>query len=224
MKNKFWRDPAVLFALRFALVFGLLIAPWPNWNEMYGSYFRGLGQAAFSRDEGRRLVTFAPYAGTADARGLDTEITLGNRDHLSATGKILAKKGGFNTRSIGWVPTALTVALIVATPIPWRRRGWALFGGLVLVHAYILFSVQAWIWNNSTSLALLTLSNFGKQVVDDLDYTLIEQLGASFAVPVLVWILVTFNGHDLRPGEAVKSLPTHSRSGSRRHKPEGALT
>ena len=161
----------MIFALRFAVIFGLLIIPWPGWNEMYGSYFRGLGQAAFSRDEGRRLVTFSPNTGATDARGLDTQITLGNREQVDASGKDLVKKGEFNTRSIGWVPTALTVALIVATPIPWRRRGWALVGGLVLVHGFILFSIQSWIWNNSTGVSLLTLSGFEKQVVDDLDYT-----------------------------------------------------
>jgi hypothetical protein len=195
-KNKIWRDSITLFALRFALVFGLLIMPWPGWNDTYENYFRGLGQAVFTRDEGKRAVVFSPFEGGADSPGLDTRITLANRDLLDSTGKGLMKETELNTRSIGWVPTALTVALILCTPIPWRRRVWTLAGGLVLIHGFILFSLQAWIWNNSPELSLLTLSTFWKGVADDLDYTLITQLGASFAVPVLIWIVVTFNSHD----------------------------
>jgi hypothetical protein len=67
---------------------------------------------------------------------------------------------------------------------------------LILVHGFILFSLQAWIWNNSPAVSLFTLSDFWKEVVDDLDYTLINQMGASFAVPVLIWILVTFKSQD----------------------------
>jgi len=190
------RDPVIGFLFRFVLIFGLLIAPWPGWNELYGHYFRGLGQMAFSRDEGKRVVLFAPYEGQAAASSLDTRLTLGNRDLLDGGGKGLVKRTELDTRSIGWVPTALTMALIMATPIPWRRRGLALLGGLILVHGFILFSLQTWIWDNSPDLSLMTLSTFWKEVADEFDYTLINQLGASFSVPVLIWILVTFRRQD----------------------------
>jgi hypothetical protein len=197
LKNRIWRDPVTGFLLRFVLVFGLLIFPWPGWNEIYGQYFRQLGQAAFSRDDGKRIVLFFKNDGPTYSSGLDTKITLGNRDLIDVTGKGTVKTTGINTRSIGWVPTALTVALIAATPISLRRRFCALPGGLAFVHAFILFSLQAWIWNNSPDVALLQLSAFSKEIADDLDYTLINQLGASFSVPVLIWILVTFRSQDV---------------------------
>ena len=196
MKRKVGRNPVTVFALRFALIFGLLILPWPGWNALYSDYFRGLGEAFFTLNNGNRAVVFSSGQGAPDWPALDTRITLANRQLLDSNGKGLMKTTGLNTRSIGWVPTALTLALILATPIPWSRRIWALAGGLVLVHAFILFSLQAWIWNNSPDLSLLTLSGFWKSVANDLDYTLINQLGTSFAVPVLIWIVVTFNSHD----------------------------
>lgn len=196
MKNRIVRDPVIVFLFRFVIIFGLLIVPWPGWNEFYGQYFRGLGQMAFSREEGKRVVLFAPNERQPGSPGLDTRLTLGNRDLLDAEGKGLLKRTGLDTRSIGWVPTALTVALIVATPITWRRRSLALLGGLILVHGLILFSLQAWIWDNSPDLSLMTLSPFWKEVAEELDYTLINQLGASFSVPVLIWILVTFRRQD----------------------------
>jgi hypothetical protein len=67
-----------------------------------------------------------------------------------------------------------------------------------LIHCFILFSLQTWIWNESPGLSLTTLSSFWKEVVDDLEYTLITQLGASFSMPVLIWIVVTYRREDRR--------------------------
>jgi len=196
LRGRILRDPVIGFVFRFVVVFGLLIAPWPGWNELYGQYFRGLGQMAFSRDEGKRIVVFEPNERQPGFLNLNTRMTLGNRDLLDGAGKGPVKRTELDTRSIGWVPTALTMALILATPIPWRRRGPALLGGLILVHCFIIFSLQAWIWDNSPDLSLMTLSAFWKEVAHELNYTLINQLGASFSVPVLIWILVTFRRQD----------------------------
>jgi len=47
-------------------------------------------------------------------------MTLGNRALVDNSGKGLAEIVDLDTRSIGWMPTALTMALILATPVPWR--------------------------------------------------------------------------------------------------------
>jgi hypothetical protein len=186
--------PTFGFLLRFAVVFGLLIAPWPGWNEGYAQYFRAFGQWAFSQDDGRRMVVFT--ANEPPGSTLDTRLSLGNRELLDASGRGLIKRTEINTRSIGWVPTALTIALVMATPVPWLRRILALGAGLVLVHVFIFFSLQTWIWNNSPDVSLLTLSHFWKAVADELAYAFMNQLGISFTVPVLIWVLVTFKRQD----------------------------
>jgi hypothetical protein len=190
------RNPLVGFLCRFALIYGLLILPWPGWNELYGGYFRALGQMAFSREGEKRIVLFEPHELHHGFSSLNTRMTLGNRDLADSSGNGRATSIDLDTRSIGWIPTALTVALILATPVPWRRRVWALLGGFVLIHCFILFSLQTWIWDESPGLSLTTPSPFWKEVVDDLEYTLITQLGASFSVPVLIWILATYRRED----------------------------
>jgi hypothetical protein len=72
----------------------------------------------------------------------------------------------------------------------------ALAGGLVLIHLFIFFTLQAWVWNNSADVSLATLSAFWKNVADQLDYALMDQLGVSFTVPVIIWIIVTFRRRD----------------------------
>jgi hypothetical protein len=194
MRDSTTRAAVWRFLPAFVVVFGLLIAPWPGWNGAYADYFRAFGSAVFSVGDGNRVVVFAPSSGAAP--GLDTQVTLGNRALLDEHGRGLLKRTEIDSRSIGWVPTALTIALVAATPIPWRRRLLALAGGLVLIHAFIFFSLLSWIWDNSPDLSLLTLSDFWRSCASQLDYALVAQLGASFSVPVIIWIVVTFRRHD----------------------------
>ncbi len=195
MKNSFVRGPGLGFLLRFVVIFGLLIAPWPGLNQAYSHYFQSFGQMAFNRSGALpRMVVFAPA--TDNAAWIDTKMTLENAALVDNTGKGPVKSAEIDSRSIGWVPTALTIALVLATPIPWRRRLLALAGGVVLIHLFIFFTLQSWIWDNSADLSLLTLSSVGQRMVGELDYALMNQLGVSFSVPVVIWILVTFRRQD----------------------------
>jgi hypothetical protein len=56
----------------------------------------------------------------------------------------------------------------------------------------------------------MTLTPFWQAVIDNLDYTLLTQMGASFSVPVLIWILVTFRGEDGRVFAKRLLMPTSS--------------
>lgn len=184
------------FAVLFGFTYVLLIIPWPGFDRLYSEYFRAFGATIFSRNEGPEVVGFAASQ-SPEAPNLDTQVTLGNRGSAESMASSVQAKTNLDSRSIGWIPTALTVALIVATPISLRRRAWALAGGLVLVHLFIILTLQSWIWNNAPTVGLMTMSDFGKQVTDALSYCLVNQLGASFSIPVLIWIVVTFRRQDL---------------------------
>lgn len=190
------RSLIVGFLWRFALLYALLIAPWPGFNTAYGKYFRALGQTVFAREGDRRLLRFEAVPAELH-HVLDTRIELANRDLVDHEGKGPVRYMELDTRGVGWVPTALLLSLVLATPVPWRRRGWALLWGLLAVHAYILFSLAIYIWNSSTELSLVMLTPFWKQLVGGLEETLINQMGASFVMPVLIWILVTIRRQDV---------------------------
>lgn len=188
--------PISRFLIGFIFIFGLLIYPWPGWDEIYGQAFRTTGNAIFSSTHGNRVVRFEAFKQTQGLASLDSRIVLGNRALADASGHGPATMLGLDTRSIAWVPTALTIALIAATPVAWPRRLRALIIGLILIHAFILFSICIYIGNESTEVSLLTLSPFWKQIGDALEYTLITQMDVSFFVPVLIWILTVFRYDD----------------------------
>lgn len=189
------RKIIVGFLWRLVLWYGLLIAPWPGLNAAYGRFFRSAGNGVFSRETGRRLLRFEPVPASS-GHLLDTRILLANREVVDQAGNTPAKYLEMDTRAMGWIPMALLMALMLSTPVPWRRRVRGLFLGLLLVNAFILFSLAVYIWNNSPDLGLLVLSPLAKQITAGLEETLVTQVGASFVIPVLIWMLTIFNLSD----------------------------
>ncbi|MEI6070619.1 MAG: hypothetical protein WCS31_02415 [Verrucomicrobiae bacterium] len=196
---KFLLDSKALwkFAGLFVLTYGLLIAPWPNWNDFYSSYYRALCNAAFTHFPGDMILQFEKN--NAPLRpNLSTSISIGNERKIDRQGRYPATVLQADTRSLAWTPTALLVALILATPLTWKRKLRALALGLLVIHAYILLITAFWIINRSTEVGLVTLIGWQKNFAEALEYTFIEQLGASFVIPVLIWVLVTYRRGDLQ--------------------------
>jgi hypothetical protein len=189
------------FLCWFVPVYTLLIIPWPGSRDLYGSYLRSAAKLVLAQNSSRRILRFEEVPVSKRNRTLDTRITVANREQLDAGGSGRAVMLDLDSHGVGWVPTALLIALVVATPVSSARRAWALLWGLLAIHAVILFSIQVYIWNQSdtpSGLDLIALSPFWKAIVNGLEETLVTQLGASFVVPVLIWILATLRVEDLR--------------------------
>jgi len=189
------RSPIARFLLCFALLFGVLIAPWPGWNQIYGAYFRALNGAVFARENASRILRIE--AAHHVRPPIDTVITMANPNRVGANGRMSARILWLDARSVGWVPTALILALTIASLVSWKRRAWAILWGWLLVQIFILVSVGCYIWNESAAIGLVTITPFWKPVAHGLEETLVTQLGASFVVPALIWLVVTFRSKDL---------------------------
>jgi hypothetical protein len=226
-----WRDrPIARFLGWLAVLYALLIAPWPGLNSAYGRWFRWIGGTVFAGGD-RWFVKFE--ADPAEHPLLDTQITIADPGRANPSGRMPARILHLDSRGIGWVPTALLTALTLATPIPWRRRAVALLVGLLLVQGFILGSVGSYLWSESAKLGLITPGPFWKAIADGLTETLIVQLGAGFAVPALIWLVVCFRIEDLasftqaaglagRPGPGGQATGGPARSPDRSRGPRRA--
>jgi hypothetical protein len=175
---------------RIAIFFGLfagLVAPWPGFNGAYGAWMRTLDRAAFSwghRGLGLRFEALE----RRPSRPLDTRIVLVDNGVRLPDGNVKATLLDLDMRGIGWVPTAFFTALVLATPVPWKRRARALAWGLIAMHAFVLLSL---------GVHILRYSGEGAGVfVDGLDETLVNQIGAGFFAAALIWVLVTIRLED----------------------------
>jgi len=189
----------LVFAGWFGLLYALLIAPWPGAKPLYAGYFRGLGQLVLESNSGRRFLRFEPLKdpGHKWPPNFDTAIILANRDLLDANGKGPKFMLTADAWQMGWAPTAFLVALTLATPIPWRRKRWALFWGWFWVQGFIVLTLGIFIWNESTRLGLVTLTPFWKELADRLEDLALAPAGPSFFAAALIWMLVAFRRQDL---------------------------
>lgn len=188
----------LVFAGWFGLFYGLLIAPWPGAKPLYAGYFRGLGQLVFENNGSRRLLHFEPLddPGHQWPPNYDTAIILANRDLLDTQGNGQKFMLAVDAWQMGWAPTAFLVSLTLATPILWRRKRWALFWGWFWVQGFIVLTVSIFIWNESTRLALVTLTPFWKAITHQVEELALSPVGPSFFAAALIWMLVTLRRQD----------------------------
>jgi len=184
------------FLVRFALVAGILVSPWPGLEERYADTLRRTAQSIFDGDGSKWVVLFKP---TSDPH-LDTTIYIGNRKQAAPDGKLSAAQISFTSRYVGYLPTVLLAALVMATPLPWKRRFFALLWGLLSMHLFLGLLMLIMILNQCSqfpAMNLVHLGPFQEQVVHSTYDVFIHHLGARLAVPVLLWILICFRRDDL---------------------------
>ena len=181
----------VRFFCLLALFYGLLDAPWPGLQERYSAAYRAAGNYLFGSFGSDGVVRFQPRP-SGQVR-VDTDVILARRD--SNMGRAVTQ----TPRRLGYLPTAEVIALIVATPIPWARRCWALLWGLILVHAFIVLRMAITLlhhFEGDVPCSLYELSPFWSETLYGAYEIIVRSPDPSFLVPVFIWAVVSFRRND----------------------------
>ncbi len=129
-----------LFALRFALIFGLLAWPWPGLRHTVGICFRSgtslLLSAAFPKLAFQVEALSDPRFPSSDTRVIVPEWQDVEAD--GTDGRRVTLAIFFDSSSQGWIPLAMLIALGVATPLSWSKRRLALLIGCLLIQMLLL--------------------------------------------------------------------------------------
>jgi len=179
----------------FVLIYVLLMVPWPGLATAYSGLYRTGAAFLFEPLAHEGAIRFYPLNDVDD----DIRIAFYNQDQESPDGKMTPV--GFiprNSRHAGYMYIAFLTALVLASPIPWRRKGWALFWGMILIHGYIVFKLAIWIIYgfNKEPLSLIVLSPFWQRVLLLTIDVFVRNLTFGFIVCVFIWILVSFRRED----------------------------
>jgi hypothetical protein len=193
LSDPFSRKGIVGFFVLFLVFYGLLLLPWPGLRQAYAACFRAGGTLLFGSFGAPGAVRFLPAA--TPATGLDTDVVLINpRNGVSG-------RTQHDSRHMGYLPTAMLVSLVLATPAPWRRKGRALLWGLVAVNAYVALRIGLVLvrdLSNDDPLRLFTLGPWAHQALAWAVRAVVMSPGSYFAFPVFIWILVTFRRGEWR--------------------------
>lgn len=197
--------PSLLLASRFfvrLLVFyGLAAGLWGLVASSYASCFQAAGTAIFRTTFRGGVVGFQPTQKPTNT--WDTDVVF-RKIGVGAEGRI-----PFGTRYLGYAPMCMILSLVLASPIPLRRRCWALFCGLAIINVWCVFCVFLMILDGFSGENVLALYHPSSGVRSALSYiteTVTVSTVTRYAVPTFFWILVTFRDDDLQrlrpPGAA----------------------
>jgi hypothetical protein len=186
--------PAKAIARIFVLLgfsYTLLMLPWPGLRPTYARFFRAGNQFVF-RSFGRDgVVRFLP---TNKAGGVfDCRLFVGNRRTRTSVG---TKVGS----AVGYTSAAFLTALLVSTPLPFRRRVGAWLWGMLLIHAAVgltLFLYITYLFGSNPEIATFSLSEFSQEALAELTRLVLFAPFFSLVVPTFIWVLVTFRSEDL---------------------------
>ena len=184
------RKALILFFVLVAVVYGVLLIPWPGVLSGYRAAVAGTGNIFFRRI-GNGLITFETMA--TPTLDKDTDVVLKN----ISTGT--TAKMNINARRL-YLPTAFTVALIVAAPIAWRRMLVALTMGLILISAYVGFGVwlKLLFWlSEPNGLAAISLGPSIRRVIMVLIKILTMSPVTPYIAALLIFVLVTVRREDV---------------------------
>jgi len=178
----------VKFLLVFLVSFAVLILPWHGLQGAYASFYRFLGNTCFG--------SFSPVAGIelqalpaddpAAKQGRDTKMVFLHR----ASG--ISMPMAVDTRFQGYTPTAFVVALVLASPVPWRRRLRALVWCLAAMTFYV--AVRQYIFIASV---IYHPAPWVSKLLDFAYWVVVESFAGVFIIPVMIWAAVTFRRADL---------------------------
>lgn len=178
------------FFLRLIVLYGLLIAPWPGLDRAYLACFRAAGNTLFG--------TFHSAGSVRFVEDPHPSVKWPTRMIYRKRGARGEGRGRYDTRQ-GYLATALAMALIAATPVPWSRRWKALFWGFLLANGFVALRVYLGLldlYSEADPVALFHFSPFWKRALGLVVRITTVSPEFTFVVPVFIWVIVTLRRRD----------------------------
>jgi len=194
MKERvFWKAPLMVFAGRFLVCYLLLSLPWPGMTGLYRSLAGETASWLFDTERHSYSVSFA--WGETPSRPYNARITIVNPKILNADGSGPVRHLDFDARCLFSGPYLLLVSLIVASPVPWRRRWRTLMLGLPVLALLLISFFEFCLWQESSEIGLVVLSPAQKEIVSLIRSVLTAYQG--FLAPIFLWLVITFQSEDV---------------------------
>jgi hypothetical protein len=167
---------------RAALWFLLFALPWPGVAACYTSVVAdGLG-VMLGRSGPPVEVTFKagePGVGPWEVQTRVSEL---------ATGRSL--ETALDERRTGYLPSAVFLALVLASRFPRRKKAVLAASGLFVLHLLSLLPILAF-WSGRLPIVAYDLGQAGRVAVDVLYRSLVAPLGMAYALPGLLWLVLS---------------------------------
>ena len=170
------------FALRFVVIFGLLVLPWWNFQSAFAAGYQSGTQKLLSLVFPHWNFYMESHHDTKYP-SVDTQISISDPQQGRPDGTFPVKVITTDSRSLGWMPLVMFVALCGATPLSWGRRFKVLAIGLSGTLLFIAITILASVWH---VMAGESGWQFNLALVSY--HVLVDNLWLSFVGPTLIWL------------------------------------
>ena len=190
-----WTRKVVSFLCVCALVYALLMGLWLIWGAVYLKLYSASANLLFGSVGSRAVVYFSPSPDTGD----EVKITFYDRQRVDRRGRPIPLMRIAHDVHYGvYIYVAFMIALIVATPVPRRRRAWALLWGLLAIHAFMAIRLALLIVQllSSKQIGLLELTRFWQYLLVLGAQVFVINILPSFVVVIVLWVLLSFRRKD----------------------------
>jgi len=177
-----------IFFTRFAVFYALVLAPWPDWRQSYGDYFRALGNLVYGHHSGTWTSYLEPCPRTKGFASMDSQIVLYDNRAVDGDGNVRVSLLGIDSRSIGWLPTGLAFALIAALSLTVYQRVFAIFLTFLATQVYVLAVIGIYLLNRAPKAGIISVPGWMASISDVLEWTFVTQMGPGFVIPILIAI------------------------------------
>lgn len=193
----------VYFFIRVVLIYGLFVLPWPGVRTAYAALYRAGGNLAFGALIPGGYVHFQPLPYQPGRP--DTRIHYVNL----RTGVEGARKG--SSRNPAFRQTVFLISLILATPLPWRRKLSTLWWGLILMHLAIFCKLFIIVLHDFSKVGITVWdsASLWSKALTQINTMAVHDVVMLTLVPVFIWMLVSFQRKDWMNGiGSVKTITT----------------
>lgn len=188
------RRPILRFVVLLCALYGVAMLCSPLLRIPYAAWFRTSSRWFFGHPGNHGIVGF-----TAVEAPHDVWVRASHRLIRDPSGQLIAQSIKVDSVDFGYSLVALTLALILATPVDRRRRTHALLWGFLLVNGYVVFKtgvLVAYLYNRNPDMGIYAVSAEWRPALNTFFEHIISPTTPNHIVPVLIWLLVTFRARD----------------------------
>lgn len=198
------KHPIKAFVVFFIPIYALLlIAGLAGMDHVYEGMYRSIGNKLFLETGEKGLVQFIEAEDPTTKEMASWVLLINKEENAKAIANgttVPSARVEISPWSMGYLPIALLLALILSTPIPWKRRLIALAWGLPTLGLFIYF--RTWVFikyfflNKDEKLDVIDPGPFATSMLEWSYSIFVYNVVVGLFFPILVWILVSFRKED----------------------------
>ncbi len=179
------------------MIYALFLVLWVGISDWYPKQVQTVGTAVFRKaiiSTGSRWVVILSPADTKVGR-FDTTLAVLNKETRGLG------QQPFSSLSIAYLPMAMTISLILASPVPWKRRLVSIVFGSLVVCAWISLALFFMVLNaycGEPPLGMYTVGAWLTKPIGFITWVVSVSTVPQFVVPVFFWLMVTIRGDDIQ--------------------------